>query len=276
MVRNRRSGAFTLIELLVVVAIISLLMSILLPSFGRAREQCKLVYCTNNMRSFWTGIMTYSLENQDRVPLMEDVNVENGVLGTGPDADPFDPAFPTTVGVVLKRFVNPKSWVCPAAVDGFPRVDGRGGWKMTYSFGVWPTGIGDVVPWDQYGGKIVAGSPADKTNYWVFDGRPLRKLDGRRYVRFGANENRVGKWNQRYPIIFDLVVNDSPSATGNGFVYPHRGALSKRNDLENWVDEFELKTRSDGASIGRNELYADWDRASILLTRVSEPHKPGY
>jgi prepilin-type N-terminal cleavage/methylation domain-containing protein len=67
MARTRRG--FTLIELLVVVAIIALLISILLPSLGRAREQAKRAVCASNLRSITQACITYSMDNNDSVPL---------------------------------------------------------------------------------------------------------------------------------------------------------------------------------------------------------------
>ncbi len=57
-----RGGAFTLIELLVVVSIIALLISILLPSLRRARDQAKAVVCGSGIGGILRGMATYSTD----------------------------------------------------------------------------------------------------------------------------------------------------------------------------------------------------------------------
>ena len=52
--------AFTLVELLVVVSIISLMMSILLPSLTNAQKQGKSVHCLANQRQLTMGWITYA------------------------------------------------------------------------------------------------------------------------------------------------------------------------------------------------------------------------
>jgi len=56
-----RAG-FTLIELLTVVAIISMLMTILMPSLSRARAQAKAVVCQARLRDMGTGLAMYANE----------------------------------------------------------------------------------------------------------------------------------------------------------------------------------------------------------------------
>lgn len=63
-----RQKGFTLIEVLVVVAIIALLVSILLPSLSRAREQARLVQDMANMKEIGKALPMYLLENRDILP----------------------------------------------------------------------------------------------------------------------------------------------------------------------------------------------------------------
>jgi len=58
-IRQKKNG-FTLVELLVVIAIIALLMSVLIPALGRAREQAKTVACQSNLKQWGTFFSMYS------------------------------------------------------------------------------------------------------------------------------------------------------------------------------------------------------------------------
>ncbi|MBN1512896.1 MAG: prepilin-type N-terminal cleavage/methylation domain-containing protein [Phycisphaerae bacterium] len=64
---RRRPGGFTLIELLVVVSIIALLISILLPSLKKARDQAKLTLCATRLHDIGVSLMSYS-HNYNRFP----------------------------------------------------------------------------------------------------------------------------------------------------------------------------------------------------------------
>ena len=65
---GRTTRGFTLIELLVVVSIIALLVSILLPALGKAREGAKRAVCLSNQHQIVLGIIVYATENDDRFP----------------------------------------------------------------------------------------------------------------------------------------------------------------------------------------------------------------
>ena len=68
-------SAFTLIELLVVMAIIGILAAMLLPTLARSKESARAVACMSNLHQMGVALELYIQENNNRLPIMEDVPV---------------------------------------------------------------------------------------------------------------------------------------------------------------------------------------------------------
>jgi prepilin-type N-terminal cleavage/methylation domain-containing protein/prepilin-type processing-associated H-X9-DG protein len=71
MSHRKSAGAFTLIELLVVISIIALLMAILLPSLGRAKEQAKATRCLSNLKQIGLAMHAYASDYDYLLPRAE-------------------------------------------------------------------------------------------------------------------------------------------------------------------------------------------------------------
>ncbi len=65
---RRQRMAFTLLELLVVIAIIALLVGILLPSLGKARESARQVKCSSNLRQIGLALISYASDHDSLFP----------------------------------------------------------------------------------------------------------------------------------------------------------------------------------------------------------------
>jgi len=69
---NRRPGlrpAFTLIELMIVIAILGVLVGLLMPALGKARESARRATCLSNLRQVHQSFLLFAEENEGRVPI---------------------------------------------------------------------------------------------------------------------------------------------------------------------------------------------------------------
>jgi prepilin-type N-terminal cleavage/methylation domain-containing protein len=82
-----RLSGFTLIELLVVIAIIALLIGILLPALGAARESAKELKCLTQVRAMGQAFTYYADDNRDWYPVFPELNPDpqylDGQFGAG-------------------------------------------------------------------------------------------------------------------------------------------------------------------------------------------------
>ena len=67
-VRRTTRGAFTLVEVLVVIAIIAVLVSILIPAVGKARETARMVICQANLKQIGIAETGYAGDNRGNIP----------------------------------------------------------------------------------------------------------------------------------------------------------------------------------------------------------------
>jgi len=71
MSRKKHAKGFTLIELLVVIAIIALLLAILLPALGRAKEQAQKTRCLANLKQIGLAMHLYANDYNYLLPRAE-------------------------------------------------------------------------------------------------------------------------------------------------------------------------------------------------------------
>jgi prepilin-type N-terminal cleavage/methylation domain-containing protein/prepilin-type processing-associated H-X9-DG protein len=116
-----RKKAFTLIELLVVIAIIAILASILFPVFARARENARRASCQSNLKQLGLGILQYTQDYDERLPLATSSLSGAGALGGWVTCYAFDAsanAFSVSEGSIYPYIKSTQVFICPSDTTG--------------------------------------------------------------------------------------------------------------------------------------------------------------
>src|SRR6185436_11461156 len=121
---SRTQRAFTLVELLVVIGIIAVLIGILLPVMGRAREQGRRIACLSNLRQLHMAVMMYEQAWKTlpgpTLPAIFDYEVVNDPNGpfAGASNDYYRARQLSNAEVLMKYLNNSRQvFYCPSSLD---------------------------------------------------------------------------------------------------------------------------------------------------------------
>jgi prepilin-type N-terminal cleavage/methylation domain-containing protein len=265
-----RCCGFTLVELLVVIGIIALLISMLLPALGKARENAIRTQCGANLHQWGIALMSYAADNKNSLPispgygseppLLNQLNMYDRTNNTATHpGDQFQismftayvKGYKTNAPQTSSTFDPTKStlsgvWLCPA-VNG--QADAIPGWWWPgyagntwghYSFfsrsSLWPiTGTAAL------GGTVVPGTSNPSQTY-IFATNPTDILD----TRFSST---------------CIVMADSTVWIGNnsppGWCFNHAVHGGPRPIFDSIQGTIIGNQSSINDCRGMNELYAD-------------------
>lgn len=244
MSNHRSRSAFSLMEMLVVIALITLLIAILLPSLGKAKERGRASVCLSNLRQHMLAMQMYCDENSGFFP---------GAHTSG--------AAPEHVMIWMPRirkYANDHEAVfnCPSANSSYY-------WKETFGSGL-PARYGykqDEVRIGNGVGRFTYGYNDWGVNEFTYPHHGLGN-----HIDMGGNPGY--EWGE---VRADSVVSHSSMiALGDSTPDGIWDAVIDPNDRPNIVSERPSDRHDGGSNIAFVDMHASFFQQEELLVRPGE------
>jgi len=257
---GKKIRAFTLIELLVVIAIIALLVSIIVPSLGKAKHYARRTMCQSNVRQLTLGFLIYCDTNNNKFPL--------NTLGYWY----WDLGYLTTDALMEQAGAMRETFFCPS---NNKKADDDRFWRFsewTGSPAVAPGGPEPTHPLQRanlyrtttYFFLVDMQAPAERAFY------PKRGMTGptRTLPTRITDIRNTGS----HELITDGTISNG-SAANSMFTELAGGARDKYGFL-NTTGHLDRRLRPEGANIGFADGHADWRRFEEMAVwgAVNEIH----
>ena len=230
----RKRNGFTLIELLVVVAIISLLVSILVPSLRRAKDMAKAVVCATNLKHIGLGYHFYGQDNDGWLPAnLLDYMYTPYILYIIPPNDSY-----YNDGLLYrdKYITNGRVFFCP-------------GWLKEHGSGYETNWYWSYDPPSTYTG----GSYVRATYYPWFSRKPFGGTQSSRLEEVGGSQTALNVDNINWPLNFGHPLgSDDPVYN----VLYGDGGVARWRDHDGRV--LNLVPSGELSSLAQVETMYDW------------------
>lgn len=219
---SAHATGFTLIELLVVMAIISLLISILLPSLGKARDAARQLKDSNNIRSTIQGMAIWANSDQDDYPLPSKVDRGDQTIAA---ANPLEKDNTGNIYslMIYQRYLPPEMCVSPSEVNTAIRPD------REYEFAEPARAVNPrAARWDPgfagFPGESGGGlPPSGRRNNAVFGGVS--------YAHIPPFGQRANSWKSTFDSRQPVIANRGPAYDGRPGQWTLRPGISGQQSL---------------------------------------------